>query len=104
MFDAELLKARRGRAENPENSWKFSGAGAGGRRSCAAKNGAARKQGYAGRLKSRSDAGEDRRNGFPFGALKVNDREPRHAGLPGQLSLSDAEERAACAAHLRGKD
>jgi len=103
MFDAESLEARRSGAENPENSWKFSGAGARGRRGCAAQHGAAWKQGDAGRLKSRSDGGENRRNGFPLGALKVNDREPRHAGLPGQLSLSDAEDRATGAAHLWGK-
>ena len=103
MFDAELLKARRGRAENMKNRAKFFGTGVGGRRGCVAKNGAARKQGDAGRLKSRADGGEVRRNRLPLGAFKVNDREPRHAGLPCQLSLGDAEKSAARATHFRGK-
>ncbi len=110
VFDPELPKARRGHAKNVDDHWKFAGkfaakcsrAGVGGRRACVAEDGSASNQTDAGRFKSRSDGGKAGPNRFPRGALKVNDGEPRDAGLPGQLSLSDAEERAASPAHFGG--
>ncbi len=103
VFDAELLKTRRGSAENVKNRGKFLRAGGCGRHGCVAEDGAAWDEGDAGRLKSRPNDGEIGRNGFARRALEVSDGEPRDVGLPGQLSLTDAEECSASPAHFRGK-
>ncbi|HUY25810.1 MAG TPA: hypothetical protein VMV27_00190 [Candidatus Binataceae bacterium] len=99
----QLLEAGRSRAKNADNRGKLSRARSGGRRGRVEENGAARKQGDPGCFKSLSDGSEIGRNGLARGVLKMSDGEPGNAGLPGQLSLGEAEKSAARAAHFRRK-
>jgi hypothetical protein len=103
VFNAELVKTRRGSAENVKNRREVLRAAGGRSDSFVSQDRAAWDKGDTGRLKSGPNGGEIGRNGFALGTLKVGKGEPRNAGLLGQLSLSDAEECTAGAAHFRGK-
>lgn len=103
VFDAEFLKTRRGSAENVKNGGKLLRASCCGRRGCVAEDGAAWDEGDAGRLKSRPNGCEIGRYWFAFRALKVSDGQPGDVRLTSQVSLTDAEECSASAAHFRCK-
>ena len=103
MFDAKLLEAWRGRAEDIENVRNFLRVDGDGRDALIADDGAAWKHGDAGRLERRSDGCETCRNRSARGALEMSDGEPGDAGPLGQLSLSDTQEGTTGPAHFRSQ-